>query len=413
MKLKLLLMSFILSITAVSSYAEEADSDGNDVNILFYDNFEQYFSGIPSGWSIEDPKSVEAYVSKDAQGRCAKVISTEILYDAALKRFFANPVESGIVYAHMKIKTPDVVFKRSMFAFRDTANRECQTVMFDKDGYIKTANGITIMQYQPDVWYDLVVRFDMDNKLYSLWIDNECVVENDALAAPEVINLYYFKFAQLERSNSYCYMDDIYAYCGDVVLGEQEIKDKYFFSYSDTDSSWARQEIENFVVNHITSRTEDGKFYPEENVTKKEFTQWLRGSMGLSEQTYVGMCSDVTAEDEVSGSIMALVVAGASGPYPGKWHPDNDVTLGEALEMLIEGYKYQTNMLPGEPEKTFKTLQEKGAWSRDFEAQADAIKLCENVKGIDQAQGNSDKVLTRAQAVKILTNYQNAVNKKD
>ena len=410
MKLKLLLMSFILSAVTVCAYAQTEQAVIDDENILFYENFEYYFSGIPSGWSIEEARSVQPFLSKDAQGRCAKLISTETLYDAALKKFFANPIESGKVFVHMKIKTPDVIFKRSMFAFRDTANRECTAVMFDSDGYIKTSSGINLAMYQTNRWYDFLVRFDMDNKTHSIWLDGECVIENLTMANTQMSNIYYFKFAQLERQNAYCYVDDIYAYKGEEIIPEEALKAAYFFSYSDIDDSWARGEIEDFAALHITSKTDDGKFHPEGNVLKGEFTQWFRGSMGISEANYVGMCTDIKATDEIAGSIAALVNSGTSGPYTGEWKPESEVTLGDALEMIIEGYKYQKNLLPGEPEKKFASWQEKGSWARDYEAQADAIKLCENVKGLNQARGNLDKILTRAQTVKLLANYQQIIN---
>ena len=409
MKLKLLFMSFIFSTAAICGPVWAAEPETADPDILFYENFEHYLAGTPLGWSIEDPNSVTPYISKDEQGNCAKIISTAALYDAALKKYFPSPISSGSIYVHMKIQTPDVVFKRSMFAFRDTANRECMTVMFDADGYIKTASGVKLVMYRTNRWYDFLVKFDMDSKTHSIWIDGERVVTDLKLANAEVSNIYYLKFSQLERQNAYCFLDDLYAYRSDSIVPEKTIKDAYFFGYSDIEESWARTEIENFAAKHITTKTGDGKFHPEGQVSKGEFTLWFQHSMGIPEMNYVGMCSDVAAEDEIAGSIMALVEAGANGPYFGEWMPDAEVTLGDALKMVIEGYKYQKKMLPGEPEKTFSSLQEKGAWARDYEAQADAIGLCQQVKGLDRAAGNSDRVLTRAQAVKLLANYQKII----
>ncbi len=409
MKLKLLFLTFILSVTSVCAFAEEEKAQ-EDINILFYENFDYYKAGIPSGWSMALPECVKPYVSKDAQGRCAKVISTPNLYDASLCRYFSTPPSTGIVYAHMKIKTPNVIYKRGLFSFRDSANRENQTIMFGSNGYIQTPAGENLMMYKPNKWYDILVRFNLDEKIYSVWVDDEQLIADKEFFRPEVANIYFFKFGQYEYQNSYCYMDDMYAYIADEEVSEEKIKEMYFFSYNDISSSWARQEIEDFAANHITQATEDGNFYPDGNVTKEEFTMWFRGALGVPEYSYAGMCTDVSVNDDIAGSIAALVESGTNGPYPGKWNPEKEVTIGEALEMIIEGYKYKKHMLPGEETKKFKTWQEKGEWSRDYEGQADAIGLFENVLGIDGARGNSDKVLTRAQAVKMLTNFQRIIN---
>lgn len=404
MKLKLLLLAFIFALNPICALAQE------EVDVMFYDNFDYYKSGIPSGWSMALPECVEPYISKDSQGRCAKVISTQNLYDAALCRYFSTPLSSGTVYAHMKIKTPDVTYKRSLFAFRDSANRENQALIFGSNGYIQTPGGKDIMMYKPNKWYDLLVKFNLDEKKYSVWADGKEILSDSAFASAEVANIYFFKFCQLERYNSYCYMDDMYAYKADEEISEEKIRALYFFSYKDISSSWARREIEDFAANHIIQATEDGNFRPNGNVTREEFAIWFRGALGIPEYNYSGMCDDVLAGDNAAGSIAALVETGTNGPYPGKWNPQNEVTVKEALEMLIEGYKYYKHSLPGEEQKAFKSWQEKGEWSRNYEAQADAINLFENVIGIDCAAGNSDKILTRAQAVKMLTNYQKIIS---
>ena len=405
MKLRLLLMALLLSLTAVSAYATDSDSD--DVNVLFYEDFNYYEYGMPSGWSI-NKECVRPAFSKDEQGRCAKLISREVQIDASLTKYFSNPPQEGIVYSHLKLKAENVVF-RHMIAFRDSDYRECQALYFDADGYVKLGNLQKLFQYKANRWYDILIRYDLDNKKYSVWIDNKLLADNVEMNNQQIKDIYFFKFTQLERMNAACFVDDLYAYQGDVVLSGEEVKDRYFFRYNDIESSWAKAEIETFADKQILSKTEDGSFNPDENIIKKDFTIWFGKTMGLSEQVYANMCSDVTAKSEEAGYVQALVVAGACGSYEGEWHSADEMTLGTAIEMMVEGYKYEKNIIPGQPQKKFKSLFELGEWCRDYEAQADAIKLLENVKGLETAKGNSDKIITRAQAVKMLANYQMAV----
>lgn len=410
MKFKALIIILILSMIQGYAFAEgENEEKTDDFSVMFYDDFEYYTSGSPAGYSIGNKKIAQPYRSKDEQNRCVKLISVEELYDASLLKYLDSPVSEGSIYAHAKIKPTSVNSKRGLFNFRDTANKECQVISFDSDGFIKTGTGKILKPYRVNVWYDLTVKINMTDHVFDLWIDGKHELEAEPLQNQESLNIYFFKFGQFERMNYYCYFDDLYAYKADKIIDKQDIKNKYEVKFKDLYGSWAKSYIDNFANLHILSRTEDGNFYPEKNATRREFTIWYFNVNGLSTSNYAGECIDVEATDELGGMIETMVQAGLSGRYPGMWYPENDITVQEVCEFLIEGYKYNKHCLPGEPEMKFKNSQEKGEFARNYLLQADTLKLFEGVPNISLAVGNGDKKITKAQLVRVLYNYRKLV----
>ena len=111
-------------------------------------------------------------------------------------------------------------------------------------------------------------------------------------------------------------------------------------SFSDLGNfySWAQEGIYSLAGNGIINGVGEGKFAPEKNVTRAEFTKMLLGSLGLEKTNSVNITfSDVKSSDWYAQYINAAVNAGLiQGIGNGKFNPNGFIDRNEIACLMIK-----------------------------------------------------------------------------
>lgn len=170
--------------------------------------------------------------------------------------------------------------------------------------------------------------------------------------------------------------------------------------YSDvSEKHWCAEEIESFSKKGIISGTGDGKFEPERNVTRAEFSKMLIETFFKGELKNVSEYDDVAQPEWYAGYIgKAASLEIVSGDGSGKFRPNDNISRQDMAVMIYRTFK-ALNISLKESNSHFSD----DADISDYASEA-VCRLAGN--GILNGMGNNTyepfSNLTRAQAVKAL-----------
>jgi|GEM_PF-642132 len=107
--------------------------------------------------------------------------------------------------------------------------------------------------------------------------------------------------------------------------------------------------VEKLVALGIVNGKEDGKYHPEENITRDAFVKMVVEALGMGSPAQAPTpFSDVPADRWSSGYINAAVGAGlVKGRPDGTFGPLDNVTMAEAVTVLVRALGYQDSFLTG------------------------------------------------------------------
>jgi len=107
--------------------------------------------------------------------------------------------------------------------------------------------------------------------------------------------------------------------------------------------------VEKLAALGIVNGKEDGKYHPEENITRDAFVKMVVEALGMGSPAQAPtQFSDVPAERWSSGYINAAVGAGLiKGRPDGTFGPLDNVTMAEAVTILVRALGYQDSFLTG------------------------------------------------------------------
>ncbi|HZK01560.1 MAG TPA: S-layer homology domain-containing protein, partial [Anaerovoracaceae bacterium] len=175
-------------------------------------------------------------------------------------------------------------------------------------------------------------------------------------------------------------------------------------SFKDIRGHWAEQYIEKSVAQGIIKGYVDGRFLPDEKVTRAEFVSMLNRALGNTSTSSIKF-NDVGRDAWFYNDVTKSVTSGfVSGFGDGTFKPNSKITRQEAAVMLariIPSYGYSSNL------KKFTDYPKISDW---------AYESMSKVSGKGYISGYTDgKVhpldsLTRAQAAKIISDI--IVNEK-
>ena len=168
-------------------------------------------------------------------------------------------------------------------------------------------------------------------------------------------------------------------------------------TFSDIKGHWAEQYIEKAVAQGIIKGYTDGRFLPDEKVTRAEFISMLNRALrntATGSSSFNDVYRDAWYHTDVSKAVTAGFVSGFDD---GSFRPNYKITRQEAAVMLariIPSYGYSTNL------RGFKDYSSIADW---------AYASLAKVSGKRYISGYTDGLihpldpLTRAQAAKIIS----------
>ncbi|WP_409344859.1 S-layer homology domain-containing protein [Paenibacillus sp. MBLB4367] len=140
-------------------------------------------------------------------------------------------------------------------------------------------------------------------------------------------------------------------------------------SFRDTDSHWAKADVELLASKLIVQGATADTFQPDTGITRAQFTAIIVRALGLSEQSGSSF-RDIAAADWYSGAVTAAAEAElVSGYEDGSFRPNAPITREELAVLMSGALRYAGKQ--GDASRTEQLLtafQDRGelsAWSRD------------------------------------------------
>jgi len=169
-------------------------------------------------------------------------------------------------------------------------------------------------------------------------------------------------------------------------------------SFTDVKGHWAEAYIGKLTEAGILNGMPDGKFRPDNNMSRAEYMAVLYRLLGLETASSAPTFSDVPSQAWYSGYVGSLSAAGIVSGYPdGSFRPDAEMTREEAFVLLHRAVKDKLD-LSADNSADFKDADEIGDWARESIA---ALVKAGVVQGSTDGKLNPKGKITRAEIAKI------------
>ncbi|XID90427.1 S-layer homology domain-containing protein [Paenibacillaceae bacterium WGS1546] len=172
-------------------------------------------------------------------------------------------------------------------------------------------------------------------------------------------------------------------------------------SFSDTESHWAGQEIKQGVADGWINGYPDGSFQPDRSISRAEMVSLFQRAGGFSAEADVAQqirFTDVAPNAWYSDAIYAAAAAGILyGFEDGSMRPDRPVSRQEAAVMMARMAQLEANEAAAA-----KFSDALPAWSKGHIGASAAAGW---IKGYPDGSFRPNQLLTRAEAVVILSRY--------
>ncbi|WP_338825529.1 hypothetical protein MHOCP_11070 [Moorella humiferrea] len=152
---------------------------------------------------------------------------------------------------------------------------------------------------------------------------------------------------------------------------------EYRADFADLAGHWAARDVEIMAARHIAAGVGEGRFEPDREITRAEFTSLLQRVLGLPAPGAVTGFSDVPPEAWYAPSVAAAVRAGLVHGYEDKtFKPDNPVTRAEMAAMLANALALKGQAVRQESGRVeavlrnFKDQMDVPSWARSAMATA-------------------------------------------
>ncbi|GAB6180242.1 hypothetical protein JCM14036_15610 [Desulfotomaculum defluvii] len=163
---------------------------------------------------------------------------------------------------------------------------------------------------------------------------------------------------------------------------------------SDIKGHWAEKQISDWVQSGLAKGYEDGKFKPENNITRAEFMALVNRSFGFTKAIEVNFL-DVNANDWFAGDIAKAMAAGYIGGYQdGTMKPNNQITRQEVASIIAR--LLQLDASTNININNFKDAKDMPQWSRNA---IGAVTANGYMGGYADQTFKPIKPITRAEAI--------------
>lgn len=167
------------------------------------------------------------------------------------------------------------------------------------------------------------------------------------------------------------------------------------------DNYWAKPFIGVVAGQKLMTALDDGKFAPDEAMTRADFAQALQQVLVLSTSNGAGSYPDVSLTNPAIKSIQAVTKAGFMRGYPdGQFKPNQPVTRQDVLVTLMSGLNLQLPQDTPQVLQVFQDANQIPAWANGKIAAATANNLVVNYPNVKLLQ--PQKTATRAEVAAFL-----------
>lgn len=161
--------------------------------------------------------------------------------------------------------------------------------------------------------------------------------------------------------------------------------------FSDISDSNVKKSVSKLVEFGIVDGLEDGRFAPNERVTREQFIKMLVSSIGLKQASqsagYYSKFKDIEESRWSNGYInMAVSLSIVNGYSDGNFSPKKDVTFVEAIAMIARTLGYKDEFLEGSwPEKYMVFASNEGFTEKISKSSNESLNRAEVAILIDNA----------------------------
>lgn len=167
------------------------------------------------------------------------------------------------------------------------------------------------------------------------------------------------------------------------------------------DGYWAKSFIGVVAGQKLMTALADGKFAPDQAMTRADFAQALQQVLALPTLAASGSYPDVAADNPDIKAIQAVTKAGFMKGYPdGQFKPNQPVTRQDVLVTLMSGLNLQPPQDAAQVLQVFQDANQIPAWANGKIAAATANNLVVNYPDVKILQ--SQKTATRAEVAAFL-----------
>lgn len=164
---------------------------------------------------------------------------------------------------------------------------------------------------------------------------------------------------------------------------------------------WAKPFIEVVAGQKLMTALADGKFSPDQAMTRADFAQALQQVLALPTEVPAGSYPDVAADNPNLKAIQAVTKAGFMRGYPdGQFKPNQPVTRQDVLVTLMSGLNLQPPQNAAQVLQTFQDANQIPGWANGKIAAATANNLVVNYPDVKILQ--PQKTATRAEVAAFL-----------
>ncbi|MBW5449263.1 hypothetical protein GE107_24875 [Cohnella sp. CFH 77786] len=176
----------------------------------------------------------------------------------------------------------------------------------------------------------------------------------------------------------------------------------------DISGHWAKAAIEDMASRLIVSGTDDGRFLPDKEITRAEFTAIVVRALGLRSADAGPAFTDVHQDDWFASAVHVGVAYGlVSGYDDGTFRPNKQITREEAMVIIARAMRVaqmKTELAEQDQDKLLAAFGDNGqfhSWSRE----AAALTIRSGIVTGNQNQARPLQNITRAETAVIIRRF--------
>ena len=182
------------------------------------------------------------------------------------------------------------------------------------------------------------------------------------------------------------------------------------YTFSDIDGvDWAKESIEALLERAVISKSEDGKFNPNNNITRAEYLKMVMEALGMVNEEAIASFEDVSTDDWFYKYVASATEAGiVNGNELGQFRPNDSITREDMAVIVIRAMKAANIEIPEISEEKFADDDDISDYAKD------AIYRLKNMGIINGVGDNMFMPLgnaTRAETAKMVYEMIKAVAK--
>lgn len=138
-----------------------------------------------------------------------------------------------------------------------------------------------------------------------------------------------------------------------------------------------KERIEYLEKKGVINGVGEGRFAPERNVTRAEFTAMVNRAMGYEEKDTENKFSDISGGDWYYNDVLVASKTGIIAGFPdGTFKPDENITHEQAVKILVSVYETKYSVTPsGDMATLFEDYYDISDWARGYVSKGTMLSI--------------------------------------